>query len=307
MIRGALSKDFEGLPSLLSRSFTFPFVPPRLANAHEYYFALMKTLARVAAADKRGAFDEVLSSFVSNTKRRTPPDNKARRLASRMWTENMVDDLVEFQRIAPSIFPPEISGPHFLKKLRRELTRCSEYFTAATNWVASDFRYTAMGHANLQVDNAFFWLSSDGKALEAGLLDWYNTTRAPFASSFLMCMSGAEPDVLSRNIRDLVDCFVCEYSNAGGPEISTEVLLLQFHLLSVQALVGSFSFIVSDIFKEGPSQDEWATVMTTNDTRVMGRWNVRCRVIAIIQQLLFWEKNDLTKIMLSWAEKECIA
>lgn len=35
----------------------------RLPNAHEYYYALMKAFARVAAADKRGAFDSVVGPF----------------------------------------------------------------------------------------------------------------------------------------------------------------------------------------------------------------------------------------------------
>ena len=66
----------------------------RVKDVHEYYYALMKALARVAAADKQGAFEEVISSFVSGTTvRRSLPDNKARRLASQEWTTKMLDAL----------------------------------------------------------------------------------------------------------------------------------------------------------------------------------------------------------------------
>jgi len=275
----------------------------RLKDAHEYYYALMKALARVAAADKQGAFGEVINSFVSATARCPLPDNKARRLASQEWTAKMLGDLVEFQQLAPNLFPSEISDPSFISELRSQLVQCSAYFTAAANWVGADESYTALSHTNLQVDNAFFWRNEEGEGggLEAGLLDWYNTTRAPFASVFLGCLSGAEPHVLEDHLYGLIKCFVFEYCKAGGPKISAEVLLLQFQLLSVHSLVGSLSFIKSDVYAEGPHRSEWASVMSTDDPRVMGQWNVRCRTIAIIQQLGLWKRMGLGKVMLAWA------
>jgi hypothetical protein len=41
--------------------------------------------------------------------------------------------------------------------------------------------------------------------------------------------------------------------------------------------------------------------MSTDDPRVMGQWNVRCRTIAIIQQLGLWKRMGLGKVMLAWA------
>jgi len=275
----------------------------RLKGAHEYYYALMIALARVAAADKQGVFDEIINSFVNKSGHRPLPDNNARRLANRERTIEMFDDLVEFQRLAPNLFSIDICEPNFLSNLRSELVQCSTYFTAATNWVGADDAYTALGHTNLQVDNAFFWRKSDEGGYEAGLLDWYNTTRAPFASIFLGCLSGAEPSVVADHLQGLMECFVSEYKTAGGPKISAEVLLLQYQLLSVQALVGSFSFITSDIYTEGPQRSEWPSVMNTDDPRVMGRWNVRCRTIAIIHQLTIWKLMNLGKIMLAWSKE----
>lgn len=279
----------------------------RLQDSHEYYYALMRALARVAAADKRGVFDQVIDSFLGHVKRRPPVDTHRRRLASQEWTNKLVDDLVEFQQLAPNIFPPEISGATFISKFRSQIVECSKYFTAASNWVESDERYTALCHVNLQIDNAYFWPRTDGEeGLEAGLLDWYNTTRVPFAQCFLGCFSGAEPAVLGEHIQGLMECFVAEYSKAGGPQISAEILLLHFQLLSVQGLVGSFSFIKSDIYSEGPHRREWRSIKSTDDQRVMGRWNVRCRTIAIIQQLRFWENQNLARMMLAWAQEKGI-
>ena len=59
-------------------------------------------------------------------------------------------------------------------------------------------------------------------SLEAGLLDFYNFTRAPFAGIFMGCLSGAEPDVLTAHLPGLMRCFASEYAAAGGPSIDAD-------------------------------------------------------------------------------------
>ena len=70
-------------------------------------------------------------------------------------------------------------------------------------------------------------------------------------------------------------------------------------------MVNALSFIESDIYVEGPPRDEWKSVMSKEDPRVMGRWNVRCRVIAILQSLAFWKKAKLHEIFMSWVRSGC--
>ena len=156
-----------------------------------------------------------------------------------------------------------------------------------------------MAHANLQIDNGFFWRTQSGE-LEAGLLDFYNFTRAPFAGIFMGCLSGAEPDVLTAHLPGLMRCFASEYAAAGGPSIDADELLLQFQLLYVSTLVNSLTFIASDIYTEGPPRSEWRDISSKEDPRVMGRWNVRCRTIAIIQSLAFWQQQKLHATFMGW-------
>ena len=74
--------------------------------------------------------------------------------------------------------------------------------------------------------------------------------------------------------------------------------------MCAQTLVGGCSFIQSDIYAEGPSRAEWADVRSKDDPRVMGRWNVRCRVVAIIQSLGFWKTQGLHALTMEWAREQ---
>ena len=94
-------------------------------------------------------------------------------------------------------------------------------------------------------------------------------------------------------------------SLTSGPQVDPLELMLQFKLLDLQSIISSFSFIKTDVEKEGPSHAEWKTVMSKEDPRVMGRWNVRCRVIQIIQGLAFWKKASLHDTFLSWVNSGC--
>ena len=210
------------------------------------------------------------------------------------------DSLIRFATvIAPRLFPVALSELTFLQRTKEQCVECARYFDEANHFAAGKAAFVALTHVNLQIDNGFFWRNEAGE-LEAGLLDWYNCTRAPFAAIFMGCLSGAEPDVLSTHVEGFMRSFAAEYASAGGPAIDPLELLLQFKLLFVSTLVNSLSFIESDIYKEGPPEHEWALIESKEDPRVMGRWNVRCRVIAIIQALAFWKTEDLHATFMAW-------
>ena len=280
----------------------------RLAQAHEYYYALMRSFARIAAADKLGAFDSVISFFAGGLGAAVPKKlqiTEARRGMMARRAESNFDSLIKFATVvAPHLFPPELSELGFLKRTKQQCMECSCHFDEASAYAAERPEFVALTHVNLQVDNGFFWRTAGGD-LEAGLLDWYNCTRAPFAAIFMGCLSGAEPDVLSEHLEGFMRCFAAEYAKAGGPTIDPLELLLQFKLLYVSTLVNGLSFIESDIYKEGPPEGEWKTIMSKEDSRVMGRWNVRCRVIAILQCLAFWKMQNLHKVFMEWVKSGC--
>jgi len=280
----------------------------RLPNSHEYYKALMKGFGRVAGADKSGRFDEVIGFFAGGIGTGGTPKLKISDSRRDMFVKRAsgnFDALINFATVvAPNVFPREVCDPAFLQRTKQQCLECARYFDEATAYAFDKPDFMALTHANLQIDNGFFWRTAQGE-LEAGLLDWYNFTRAPFAAIYMGCLSGAEPEVLSSHLESFMRTFAMEYVASGGPAIDPVELLLQFKLLYVSTLVNGLSFIESDILKEGPPQHEWRQVMSKEDPRVMGRWNVRCRLIAIMQSLAFWRAEDLHKTFMAWVKSGC--
>ncbi|KAL1523109.1 hypothetical protein AB1Y20_018066 [Prymnesium parvum] len=279
------------------------FQDDRLPNAHEYYYALMKAFARVAAADKCGKYDSVVDFFIGgvgigNAVKRESISEHRRKMHVARATANL-DTLIEFVFLAPNIFPAELADPVFLNETKAKCIECARYFDEAVLYASEKPEFTALTHVNLQLDNGFFWRTAAGE-LEAGLLDWYNLTRAPFAAIFMGCLSGAEPGVLTTHIESLMRCFAAEYEKEGGPSIDPLELLLQFKLLYTSNMLSHFSYIASDVYREGPPKEEWKTILSKEDPRVMGRWNVRCRVIAVIQSLAFWKMQNLHEVFMKW-------
>lgn len=63
--------------------------------------------------------------------------------------------------------------------------------------------------------------------------------------------------------------------------------------------MGNLQYIRSEILKDMPSKAQWNTVSDRWDPAVMGKWNVRCRTIAIIQLLGFYHSTPLYKTFMA--------
>ena len=50
----------------------------------------------------------------------------------------------------------------------------------------------------------------------------------------------------------------------------------------------------------GVPRAEWPSIASRDDPRVMGRWNVRCRVISLVDGLGFWALRDLHGEYMRW-------
>ena len=115
-------------------------------------------------------------------------------------------------------------------------------------------------------------------------------------------LSGAEADVLVAHGEGMMMAFVEELARHGGPTIDADELMLRFRLSSATGLLGMIQFIEQDIYPE-VSRAEFATIKDRWDPRIQGKWNARCRAIAIICQLELYEKSDLYGTFMNWAKK----
>ncbi len=188
------------------------------------------------------------------------------------------------------------------------------HFTAVADYLSSRDELVALSHVNLQIDNGFFWRSGAGEAggevggeaggaepsLECGLLDWYGANRTSSVSVWLGCLSGAEPEVLVAHEDGLMRAFSEELYRWGGPLIDPNELKLQYRLAFVAGMPTMFQYIRSDILSELPEPSDWAGIADRWDPRVMGRWDLRCRLTAIIQALGFYRAVPLHSTFMAW-------
>ena len=142
----------------------------------------------------------------------------------------------------------------------------------------------------------------DDVEIECGLLDWYNTGRAPTVAVWMGCLSGVEPEVLLKHEGALMKCYSDEYYKYGGPWVDPEELRLQFRLSFISTLPGNLQYIQTEVLKDMPSKAEWNTIESHWDPAVMGKWNVRCRTVGIMQLLRFYQAAPLYETFMAWVK-----
>ena len=278
----------------------------RIADAHLYYYALLKAMARMAAADKIGRFDRVLGPN-TYTGKGVNRDSKVRRQLQADRAASQFDSLISFVLdYAPALFGG-LADRTWLQQAKREFVEMASYFEAANAYLASKPELFALSHINLQIDNAWFWRASGGEGgsaedveLECGLLDWYNTGRAPTVGVWSGCLGGCEAELFLAHEEGLISAYSREYHKYGGPLVDPNELMLQYRLSFVSGFVNALQYIESEVLKDMPSKQEWNAVKSGWDPAVMGKWNVRCRTLAIVQSLKIYKAAPMYNTFMAW-------
>ena len=313
-----------------------------LVDAQLYYRALFRAMGRMAAADKVGVFDAHIDVFANaGAYPRTMPDSQGRRAMLARRAEGAADQLVDFIKKAPQLFPPTAADPAWLATFKAQFVECAKYATAVQNHLATRTDLFALSHVNLQIDNAcahrrsnsctlcnpamaalimtfgaplrvarrFFWREDENsEELECGLLDWYNLSRAPAVSVWSGSLGGCEPEVLMSHGLSIMEAFSSEYKRYGGPDVDAAELLRLYKLAFPASLASSLQSSMADaMVSEGPSKEEWGTITSHWDERIMGAWNVRCRVVALVQSVKYWDVANLHKVMMDWVREQGIS
>ena len=278
-----------------------------LCDAHLYYRALFRAMGRMAAADKAGVFDAHISVFASaNAFPRPQRDTQRRRDMLGRRAEAAADVMIAFVTKARRLFSPPTSDPAWLATFRQQLVACARYSTAVQNHLSSRADLFALSHVNLQIDNAFFWREDEtSDELECGLLDWYNLSRAPSVSVWHGCLSGCEPEVLTEHGLSMMRAFAAELCKYGGTAVDPAELLRLYQLAFPASLITSLLGSEAEAMAaEEPAEEEWADIGSVWDERIMGRWNVRCRVVALMQSVRYWASADIHKIVMDWVKTQ---
>jgi hypothetical protein len=223
-----------------------------------YYRSIVTALARLAAAHKAGR----LSPDVDM---RFPFDPKASGGDPIPYDEAglraVLAECAAFGERAPQLLPAEVRTPDFLATLQAEALRVREHEAEIQAFLRGDPDLIALCHWNAHIDNAWFWRDAAG-GLQCGLMDWGRVNQITLGAALWGCLSAAHEEIWTRHLDELLELFVGEYHQHGGPRIGVERLKLHLmlHIASmgvarVLAFPGIVLFRVPEALDASGSRD----------------------------------------------------
>jgi len=280
--------DFEGNNFGKPTGETPPPLPPfeiegpydkcidsgNLRGEHEEYYLLMTRvgarMAGLAKAGKMGSEDLLLKSFRASPDHRNPafwglnpdaPSGGDAKTASAKLTMAM-DMICDWGKV---VFPPYVTTEAFKTKFRKTMMLQNAYAAEINYWMHMNHDYTALGHMNLNVDNAYFWRDTEGK-LNCGVFDWGGMGTSSYGGKlwwFYYCM---DYDVLAKGLPTFCQTFCEEYEASGGPKLDAKELEKMIVLSGIAQMTGLIA-AVPQILKMCPKK-HWADIKDRYDPRI---------------------------------------
>lgn len=263
----------------------------RIEEPVEHYRAIMKSLARLAGAQRSNRLAGEVETLFSYD-----PDVAATSIPIGYSASDLRERVLQFQRFveeAPQLFPAPLREPAFFARLAEESGRFAGQEVAINAFLQSDPAFIALCHWNANIDNAFFWRGEDGP-LECGLIDWGRAGRMNVAFAIWGSLSAAHHDIWEHHLDDLLLLFAKTLAREGGPRLPVSVLRL--HLELYAGIMGLSYFL------DCPARIRNAvpTVMTAagiRDPVVEGHEHVRNQLHIATVVLNLWRRRGLGALL----------
>lgn len=245
-----------------------------LCGDHEEYYLLMTRVgARMAGLARNGAFgsqDLLRVAFRASPDHTNPafwgmnPDaatgEPPKQVSSKLdMAVNLICDSAKL------IFPPYVTTEAFQSKFRKTMLLINAYNAEINYWMHMDNDYTALGHMNLNVDNAYFWRDADGK-LDCGVFDWGGMGSSSYGGKLWWWYYCMDYDVFAKHITTFLEQFCEEYKASGGPTLDVKLLQKMVIISGLQQMSGLVS-AVPQINKMCPKKN-WADIQDRYDPRI---------------------------------------
>jgi hypothetical protein len=192
-----------------------------------YYRAVLKALARIAAAHKSGLLaGEVETLF--------PYDPASAAAADPIpWSEDELRRVIAryalFADECPQLMPECAHERGFWAKLEREAMDFLRQEAAIKRWLQADRDYIALCHWNANIDNAWFWRGEAGE-LDCGLMDWGRVRQLNLAFAVWGCLLSAPVWLWDDHLDELLALFVDELARHSGPRLDPGRLKLSMDM-----------------------------------------------------------------------------
>merc|ERR1712039_294665 len=182
--------------------------------------------------------------------------------------ENRLNQAIKFAtETARVIFPAYVTSKAFADKFMNTMMTWSAYSAELQYWLHSDMDYVALGHNNLNADNAYFWRDAAGK-LDCGIIDWGGFGSGPLGHKMWWSFNCSDFDQFQSHIDEYIGNFIAAYHESGGRQLDKD--LFKKHVLVTS--LGNVMFMVRavpDCLKMC-SVKEWATIKDRHDPRIAG-------------------------------------
>lgn len=203
-----------------------------LEEPSEYYSALIKANARLAAAHRAGCFSRAALAQLAHAESGLEVSKRAPYTAEQL--ARRIQRLTEFAASHPTFLPGDLREPAFLRRFAEEAPRFCGQEGRIAEFLDGSERYKALSHWNANIDNAWFWRDAGGE-LQCGLLDWGNTQVMNMGVALAGSLMAAEPEFLVAELENLVALYAAEFRSGCGEALQTDELKSQLLLHNAAA------------------------------------------------------------------------
>lgn len=251
-----------------------------------YYHAQVRAMASLAAHDRAGRFGpEIDRQFPVD---RSGPVTRLIPYSSDQLAEKL-DLLDRFAVTAPRLLPEGLRETTFLRDFRRDVMLILEKEERILEHLRSQDALIALGHWNMNLDNAWFWRDGDG-VFQAGQLDWGGVSRMNLAQAFFGMTCAAEPDFLDSHQPALMAALLADYQRKGGPAVPLEVFAhsvrLAIAVLGTAWMLDAPSLIAAEIPRP-------ADLGGRHDPAIRDRFIPRAQLHLMTVFLNEWRRDDI--------------
>jgi len=116
--------------------------------------------------------------------------------------------------------PDTVRSPELWPRLKHEARLFLKHEAAIKHYLQADADYIALCHWNTNIDNGWFWRDEDDE-LQCGLMDWGRVRQLNLTFAIWGCLNAAPFKLWDEHLEELLQLFVEEYHEHGGPLLDT--------------------------------------------------------------------------------------
>jgi hypothetical protein len=263
----------------------------RMPDQLGHYRALIRALGRLAGAHRAGHLPDTVERYFPFDPTKLAVSKRAP--YSPREIGNRVGHYAEFARTYPQVLPENIRSESFIERLADEAPRFQALSPVAVKILQAKPELIALCHWNAHVDNAWFWRNADNQ-IECGLMDWGNVCQMNVAMAIWGCLSASEIPIWNEHLDELLDLFIAEFRQNGGPPLDPHEL--RRHLIIYVGMMGLAWMLDAPqlILMKVP---DLAQATDRLDARIQDNERARSQLLIMTAFLNLWEREDMAGLL----------